>query len=254
MRCEVSDVRCDASRATHSLFPLHDLHLLSRDLLLSPPTFPGFGSLRSLIKVQSSAARRHVNKFCGSNRIILLFCFCFQSPLVDISYCITISLSQGFPLALSLAVAILIPSPSTSSLYSPLSSSTMFHSPHSSRAAVTIFGGGVAAPALLFVTPRACAYVRSAAAALLEQSSAASAESSAAHLLPTSTNRSRFLAFLFALALTAGKPTWGGQAVRKDYVVVVVVLHASTLCRCCSHKFHRRRRDAEEVLATNHSY
>jgi hypothetical protein len=143
----------------------------------------------------------------------------------------------------------------------------MFHSPHSSRAAVTIFGGGVAAPALLFVTPRACAYVRSAAAALLEQSSAASADSSAAHLLPTSTNRSRFLAFLFALALTAGKPTWGGQAVRKDYVILVVilvvvvvvvvvavVLHASTPCRSCSHKFHRRRRDAEEVLATNHSY
>jgi hypothetical protein len=94
---------------------MHDLHLLSRALLLSPPTFPGFGSVRSLVKVHRCCLLLHCS---NASKVILPKLACHSEPPTASShyvfeFIIQHRFVQGIPLALSLAVAILIPSPST---------------------------------------------------------------------------------------------------------------------------------------------
>ena len=48
-----------------SSFLLHDLHMLSRDSLLSPPSTPGFGSIRSILKVRTFSGGCIVLRYVG---------------------------------------------------------------------------------------------------------------------------------------------------------------------------------------------
>jgi hypothetical protein len=124
---------------------VHDVHVISRERLLHPSAFPGFGFIRSLLKVLFAAFAAFRCQDILMNQAILRF----QNVL------------QGLPLAVSLAIAIVIPSPSTG-VCSPYCLCFISFEPHLKfiALAVAVFTGGCA-PVLVFVMPQLCRAVRS---------------------------------------------------------------------------------------------
>jgi hypothetical protein len=124
-----------------------DLIFLSRALLLSPPTFAGFGSIRSIIKVPrlhpQSTPSLLLTVISGAALTFLPRHCYFDS--VSFHRCVSLGVRANFSCSCFCAVA--------------------------------IFSGGVFAPALLFVVPRACARLRQLSSQLPQHASPSNDES-----------------------------------------------------------------------------
>lgn len=143
-----------------------DLLLLSRTLLLSPPTFAGFGSIRSIIKVSHlhphSAASLPLIVISGTALTFLARDSYFDS--IPFHRCVLFGVRANFSCSCICAVA--------------------------------IFSGGVFAPVLLFVVPRACARLRLLSSQLAQHTAPSNYE-------PAS-SRSCSVSLFFSVVLSAG--------------------------------------------------